>query len=436
MDSRAPLTLLCATCLNLADKDIPDTLMRQSFINLPWLKVVAALLTLNALLLIGQFAWNAAPHPGPIEAPTPTVSASVDQPFQRVVPSPAPAIQASLWWNSEVANRDLWLVKQMHFSWVKQTFPWREIEIGRGEFEWKQADQVVAAAEAQGLYVLARLGNEPEWSRSKAYGPGVHSGPPDNYDDFGTFCFTIASRYRGRSIKAYQVWNEPNLAREWSGDPPDPAAYTRLLAACSQGIRRGDPTALIISAGLAPTGTSSPEAIPDDQYFQAMYDAGADGYFDMLGVNAPGYAAPPQTSPDEAAQSPEWGGYRWACFRHVEDIRQIMLANGKGDKQIAITEMGWTLDKVHPEYSWFAVSERNQAEYLAGAYWWARLNWQPWIGIMTTIYLADPAWTPDDEEYWWAINIPAYPEPATRPAYAALRVLPSWDKAFYNKWGR
>jgi hypothetical protein len=40
---------------------------------------------------------------------------------------------------------------------------------------------------------------------------------------FGEFCGAMAERYRGR-IGAYEVWNEPNLAREWGNEPPDPAA--------------------------------------------------------------------------------------------------------------------------------------------------------------------------------------------------------------------
>ncbi len=411
--------------------------MRQFATNIRWSRIIAVLLVINVLLLGGQLVSSLTHIPDPVQTPAPTPSL-VDpaQPVKMVVPSPAPAVQASLWWNSEIANRDLFLVQNLHFRWVKQVFPWRDIETSKGQFVWQQADQVVGAAETHGRFILARLGTEPHWARPAGYPAGVHSGPPDNYQDFEDFCYTVSNRYQGRSIKAYEVWNEPNLAREWGGDPPDPAGYTRLLAACAKGIRRGDPKALVISAGLAPTGTGLPVAMPDDQFFRGMYKAGAAQYFDMLGVNAPGYAAPPQASPDEVEKHPEWGGHRWACFRHVEDIRRIMLEYGDGQKQIAVTEMGWTLDKTHPDYSWFAVTEDQQGEYLAGAYWWARLNWQPWIGIMATIYLADPQWTPDNEQYWWAITVPGYPQPAIRQAYRDLRGLPDWSHGFYDTWGR
>jgi hypothetical protein len=166
--------------------------------------------------------------------------------------------------------------------------------------------------------------------------------------------------------------------------------------------------------------------MPDDEFIRGMYEAGAAQYFDMLGVNAPGYAAPPEVSPEEAASTPAYGGHRWNAFRHVEDIRQIMLMYGDGQKQIAILEMGWTTDPVHPEYSWFRVSEEQQAEYLVNAYWYAYEHWRPWIGIMTAVYIADPYWTPEDEQYWWSISLPNWPETITRPAYDALGELPDW----------
>jgi len=55
------------------------------------------------------------------------------------------------------------------------------------------------------------------------------------------------------------------------------------------------------------------------------------------------------------------------------------------------------------------------------AYQYAREHWAPWIGLMSTIYIADPDWTPDDEQYWWAITEPGYPELRPRPAYTALQ---------------
>ena len=392
-------------------------------------RVIATLLAVNAvvllLILIDRDLGS------PAGAPTPDISAPVS--ITPRFPSPTPAVQASLWWDSVIANRDLGLVNRMHFHWVKQIFSWREIEPRqKGQYVWDQADQIVAAAEYHDLYIIARLDREPGWIRPANTPDSVLTVPPPNVQDFGDYCHAVAARYKGRAIKAYEVWNEPNLAREWGGKPPDPAGYTRLLAACYQGVKSADPDAIVISAGLAPTGTSSADAMPDDQFFEGMYKAGASAYFDELGVNAPGYAAPPQASPDVVAKTPAYGSQRWACFRHVEDVRRIMLEHGDSAKQIAIMEMGWTTDKIHPEYSWFAVTEDQQAQYLEGAYWWARLNWQPWIGFMTSIYIADPYWTTNDEEFWWSITLPGYPQAGLRPAFYELSRLPNWDSSLYD----
>jgi hypothetical protein len=118
-----------------------------------------------------------------------------------------------------------------------------------------------------------RLDREPVWAVPPE---GVYSpnGPPENPQDFGDFCHALAGRYRGR-VRAYQVWNEPNLAREWGGRTPDPVEYVELLRACYIGIKTADPDALVISAGLSPTGNGPPEAMPDSDYLIGMYEARA-----------------------------------------------------------------------------------------------------------------------------------------------------------------
>lgn len=333
--------------------------------------------------------------------------------------SPAYGVHISQWWRLDLLQRDLALTNQMGFGWVKQKFPWRDIEGGgKGEFNWYRPDEIVTAVEQANLKLLVRLDAQPLWSvRSLPDDQITESQPPVDYQDFGDFCFALADRYRGR-IAAYQVWNEPNLSREWGNLPPNPAEYTELLRVCYEAIKTADPQAIVISAGLAPTGTQPPLAMPDDEFLQGMYDAGAAAYFDVLGLNAPGYKAPPELPPEEGLQE-EWGGHRWNTFRHVEDMRAIMVANGDAEKQVAILEMGWMLHQTfHPDYTWHGVSEQQQADYLVRAYQYAQQHWRPWIGLMTTLYLADFDWTPElHEQYWWSIVLP---DGKPRLAYQAL----------------
>ena len=380
-------------------------------------------LTFSAIILVGERAYELHDYPAAETTPENTVAPEpVYRDWPRVA-SPSYSIQVFMWWRIDIAARDLDLVNEMGFGWVKQRFAWRDIEdIQPGSYNWHNADEIVSLVEAKGLRMVALLDQQPYWSQPADVSDRNLNGPPDDYQRFGDFCHVFALRYRGR-IAAYQVWNEPNLAREWGGAVPNAAEYVELLKLCYQGIKTADPEAIVISAGLAPTGTEPPIAVPDERFLREMYTLGAQPYFDMLGLHAPGYRAPPWVSADKVASDLALGGNRWMAFRHVEDMRAIMIEYDDPAKQIAILETGWTTDPINPEYLWFAVDEQQKAAYLAAAYQWARANWQPWIGIMNTIYMADPDWTSDKEEYWWAINLPTIQEPQLRPAYYTLKAM-------------
>ncbi len=333
-------------------------------------------------------------------SPSPTAAPPVRIPFGDVMASPDYGIQAFLWWRPGIADRDLGLIKDAGFTWVKQWFAWKDIEgAGKGQFDWSYTDRIVKQVHDQfQLKLLVRSDGYPEWA-----GP-----PPGDAQAYADFLYAMASRYRGK-IQAYQIWNEPNLAREWGGHRPDPAGYAKMLKLAYAAIKKADPDAIVISAGMAPTGTNDNTAMPDDLFIEKMYDAmgSSDGYFDMLGVHAAGYKAPPELAPEAAAANKAlYGGERFFCFRRVEDLRKIMVAKGDSDKRVAILEFGWTTDPIHPAYKWHAVTEKQKADYIVRAFKWAKEHWTPWIGVMTLIYMPDVDWTEEDEQYWWAITRP------------------------------
>ncbi|MDE0609007.1 MAG: hypothetical protein OXH77_03720 [Anaerolineaceae bacterium] len=317
-------------------------------------------------------------------------------------------IQTSLWWDDGFNGWRLDMVRLMVFSHVKQGFAWADTEPHAGDYRFGRADELVAEIEGKGLQLVARLGHSPGWVRAANPAPPgampVDVPPARRHlDDWGEWCGAVATRHAGR-IAAYQIWNEPNLAREWGGHPPSAADYTELLQVCSAAIRAADPQAILISAGLAPTGTCCEKARPDDLYLQELYDAGFQHHVDVVGMHAPGFSAP-ELGPDEAEAG---GGQRFFTFRRVEDLRRIMVANGDAARQVAILETGWTRDVAghNPAYSWFAVDEATQADYLVRAYRYAAEHWRPWVGLMTALSIADPAWDEDDEQYWWSIIAP------------------------------
>jgi len=339
--------------------------------------------------------------------------------------------QAFLWWKQEIADRDLGLMEDGGFNWVKQSFAWETIEgAGKGQFNWETADWVVNHACQHNLRLLARLSTDPEL-------PNFWAGaPPANIDNFADYAFALASRYNCQPgsqgcIQAYQVWNEPNLAREWGNQRPNPAEYAEMLRKTYAAIKRGNPNAIVISAGMAPTGSNDGNAMPDDVFYEELYQVmgSSNGYFDKLGVHGAGFAAPPELDPAEAAANQQYGGYRFFAFRHVEDIRAIMVRGGDEGKQIVLLEFGWTFDPVNPSYKWHGadagIDQMVQADYLKRAYIYAAENWQPWIGLMSLLTMPNIDWLEDgnpqdEEQYWWAIMDAGYPDLKFRAAYIVL----------------
>lgn len=337
-------------------------------------------------------------------------------------PSLTYGIHAFFWWDSTYRLFGLDQVNLMQFSHIKQSFAWADIEPERRDgpqderYVWTQADLMMADIEAKGVSVIARIDHPPAWAvRSDAN----YDEPPFDMTRLAEFCGLLAERYQGR-IDAYQIWNEPNLTREWGGHVPNPAGYVQLLKVCAEAIRESDPAAIIISAGLSPTATRDVTAMPHTEFLWKLYEAGASPYFDVLGVHAPGWKFAPEVGPEVPVSE---NYLEWQRFRHVEDMRAIMVANGDASKQVAITETGWTIDQREGSiYSHFGVSPEDQGDYLQGAYAYAAENWRPWLGVMVTIYYPNVAWTPDNEEYWWAIGTSAIMPYGMdgRPAWPAL----------------
>jgi len=381
--------------------------------------IISACILGILLVLLRMGVLDSGTDMSPVPSPTPAPPTPTSWPRLRLE-SPDYGMQAFLWWRIDTADRDLRLIQQAGFTWVKQNVSWRGLEgLKQGRFDWWFTDHIVEQAESYDLKILFRLDGVPlpDWVEV----PGDPT-LPARPEDFGQFCGAIAGRYQGR-VQAYQVWNEPNLAREWGGQPPNASGYVQMLRACYIAIKEADPDALVISAGLAPTGTGLPEAVPDTEYLLEIYQAGAAPYFDLLGVNAPGFRAPPELSPDEVAADPDYGAQRFFCFRHVEDLRELMLRYDDADKQVAILEMGWTTDPHNSDYTWFAVTEEQKADYLVRAFRYAKENWRPWIGPMFVLSIANYYWALEEEQYWWAITEPDWPITIVRPAYEALAAM-------------
>jgi polysaccharide biosynthesis protein PslG len=338
----------------------------------------------------------------------------------RPVSSPDFGMSMFLWDQPSTTERDLKIASGVNFSWQKTLFKWADIEATcKGCFDWSEADRVVKASNKAGIKIIARLDFQPTWARKD----GARNGPPDSYQDFWDFVSAFTTRYKAGSsigtVDAIEVWNEPNIDREWGMQPINrlqAADYVRLLTGAYRVAHEANPQIVVITAGLSPTGVKTTEAYDDVEYLQWLFDAGLKGgiNYDVLGAH--GNTQAPEV--EVALNSLPAFGHPSFYFRRVEQLREVQVKNGDANRQIWLLEFGWTADQIHPNYAWFAISEEQKAANIVKAFQYAKQNWAPWIGVMTLWTLPDPTWTPDREEYWWAI---ANPDGTARAALTAIR---------------
>jgi len=270
----------------------------------------------------------------------------------------------------------LQLARAAEFDTLVQVFAWREIEPTQDQFHWQATDQLVAAAEYYGLELVARLDQHPAWASRVDLSLNA---PPGDLEDYRDFVGQVVGRYQGR-VRAYIIWNEPNLAIEWGGQRPDPAAFTELLRAGYEAVKENDPEALVVAAGLAPTNTNDASAVDDRVFLRAMYEAGAAAYFDVLGAHSYSFGQAPGAS---AADSEH------PAFGRLVELRAIMEENEDGHKPVWITELGWTVDPP-PDQADIGVTLTEQADYLGEALAFTRREW-PWVELVTVWNLSRPA---------------------------------------------
>lgn len=263
---------------------------------------------------------------------------------------------------------------------------------------------------------------------------------------FGDSIQSLAQSQKG-FVDAYEIGNEPNLDATYgwgygsTNVAPDAVNYATLLCEAYGRIKSIDPNALVVSAGLAPTGRV-PETwnshlghngrFQDERIFmqemlEAMQTINGAPCFDVFGYHPYGYSADFDAVPDVPSADPTQDCADGFCFRAVEKIYAILQANGLGSKQIFATEFGWITQPPDACLSsgswsgriWQIVSEQKQADNLVGAYQFATTNY-PWMGGMFIFNLNFNVapWITDPCEQMRFYSV------VGRPAEAALAAMP------------
>jgi hypothetical protein len=358
--------------------------------------------------------------PTPIGSPT-LAPTSTLLPLPTTTPVPKPDIGVQGQFIGPDGDKGLEQAANLGVGWIKQQIDWNSIEYARGLYRWDELDHLVMKAQQNHLTIMFSVARAPGFSRPA---PIEEDGPPIDFTIFHDFMFALSSRYAGR-VAAYELWNEPNLAREWRGTDLSAEKFVELIKQGSSGVREGDPEAIIISGAPAVTGIDDGlDAIDDRKFLQGMLNADVADLVDAIGAHPYGAANPPdERATDSTHLRSSYNTHPSFFFLDtIEDYHQLLTQAGIA-KPIWITEFGWpSIEKfgnVDTEGWDYArdVTEQDQAAYLLHAIQLGRER--AWIGpmIIWNINVA-PLLGPDRSESAYGL---IRPNGSLRPAYKQLR---------------
>ncbi len=251
-------------------------------------------------------------------------------------------------------------------------------------------------------------------------GPGKTINPANRW---AAFVYQAVARYRpggtasrevpgwpaGRGVRAWEIWNEPDLSSFWSGSAAD---YARLLKVGTIAARQADPQARILFGGLAifekpgwlqeVLRTLQNDPDPD------LRDAFG-WYFDVLPIHSYSYA--------------------WQTFRYLNQVKGTLQSFGLV-KELWVNESGLPVwdDPMRPPLnpdSPYRGTMTEQAAYLVQSTAYAI-----WMGARVVYFFMlhdDCGNIPQEDAFGLYRNPPDYIcvplDGSARPAAAAYRLV-------------
>ena len=209
---------------------------------------------------------------------------------------------------------------------------------------------------------------------------------------------------RAQGVTDFEIWNEPNNIAFWQ-PAPNAAAYTTLLRDSYAAIKAVDPSALVITGGLAPEPDDGTN-IDATTFVTEMFADGAKGSFNALGFHPYSFPALPNTYEP-------WSG--WSQMGQTPtSLESILSANGDASVPLWLTEYG------APTSGPDGVGDTAQAEALTQAI--ADAKSTSWIGALYIYTYEDSGNDPSTDEDWFGLlNSDGTPKPAFAAVGAAIK---------------
>lgn len=275
----------------------------------------------------------------------------IGNPANLPTPVPGSGATGSFELGGHVANlpaADAAAMRQAGMTWIK-----KQLRYNQGDGTGGAAG-LLAIGKDNGFKVLLGVVGDKDQ---------LAAGGDAYINQFAAFLGDVAAL----GVDAIEVWNEPNIDREWPAGQINGANYTRMLAAAYNAIKARNPNTIVISGAPAPTGFfgaagCANEGCNDDTFMAQMVAAGAANYMDCVGLHYnEGIVPPSQTSGDPRGEYPTY--YFTSMTRR----------GGGFGKPICYTELGYLSGEgfqtpIPAGFAWAQnVTVAQQAAWLADA---------------------------------------------------------------------
>ena len=195
-------------------------------------------------------------------------------------------------------ERDLDLITNAGFKFVRMDFSWEATERKAGVYDWTEYDELTEHLAQRGLraiYILDYVNQlyEPMVEARRAVGepvPERHLASPRHPASVAAFArwsAAAARHFQGRPI-VWEIYNEPN-GGFWR-PKPDAAEYTTMALATAKAIREAEPSATVIAPAMS---------CFDWKFMEYFLQSGVLEFLDGVSVHP---YRPPQSPPEGAAE--------------------------------------------------------------------------------------------------------------------------------------
>ena len=217
-------------------------------------------------------------------------------------------------------------------------------------YRFKRSDRMVEQAALHGIEVLPVIHYAPKWARLVKQ----KASAPRDVGDYVRYVQALVGRYGPEGtfwterpdlprqpVRMWQIWNEPQLHWQFLPHRGWPQRYGEILRRSNQAIKRLDPQALVLLAGLANRAW---------QAIDTLYrEGGIAGHFDVAGLHM---------------YSRRAGDFMKILHR----FRAAIDRNGERKKPIWVTEVGASASRgsvtAQPHLRYMQTTHRKMASLI------------------------------------------------------------------------